>query len=877
MRGRFAATLLTLAACTWEPKAPLLPAPTVEMIGCLERRVGPVCEVTPSKSAVTVWVDTPNRNRLSLRVDDRQLPLGPTTPVQGGLRFEVTPPEGVLAIEVKGHQPYRVRFAAHPPGPDLGAVAKLRHAGDLDAADALLDRIVATGTVAGALGQRARNWMARGENERARKAFEGSIREHERGGRVKSLVADLGALNHLLVERGFPPRDAKAALANLEVLARDDTWASLWYHYGATTLAVRWRDPRAGLRHVRTAIALNDRLGRSVIDLRQYQIFLLRLMGRWRELAEELERLRLHLADATLSACQRAQVLNNLGWHTLLGRQQAPDLFGGKKLDELRESATLYRTKCPMPHRRFNAELNAGWAALFEGNIDGAREHLDAAQAAVAQPDVTSRLNLEHLTAAWLARTASPERGVESYARLGRLAQELQALDIEWQAHLGRGESEEARGDLGAAAAAYRDAQAALQGWARRVPLGEGRDTLLAKREDSAIALVETLSRLGRGEAAIAAMRDIIRGNAAWARQRSAWREGGTNDAVERLQVEVRRARADLDAALERAWTLPASALPEVERSTAAKVLKARRALDALFQHADSSPLAPLRVRPGEALVFAHPGRTGMHAWVQKDDGLTYVATASTAAGLASLGEALVGAERVRIYAHPGLLALPWDTIDIDGSPLFRRAVIVFHADLGPPPPVKQPTHTALIVADPTGELPTATAEAQRVAASLEARGFAVETLKTEVTVSRLSAALRRRPALLHYSGHGLRLGLDGLDGGFPLGGERRFEVVDVLSLGGGPRHVVLAACDLGSRDTAAFSMAQAFLVEGAEVVVAAVRPVDDAHTSRWVDAFYESLETQEDWGRALRAARVSLADAETPWDASAFRVWVRE
>ncbi|MEQ9499431.1 MAG: CHAT domain-containing protein [Deltaproteobacteria bacterium] len=877
MRRRTAATLLSLAACTWQSRAPLLPAPTVEMIGCLERRVGPVCEVTPSKSAVTFWVDTPNPHKLSLRIDDRPLPLGATTPVQGGLRFEVIPPDGVLAIEVEGHQPSRVRFVAHPPGPNLAEVTKLRHAGDLDAADALLDRIVATGTVAGALGQRARNWMARGKNERAREAFEASIREHERAGRVKSLVADLGALNHLLVERGFPPGDARAALAELEVLARDDTWASLWYHYGATTRAVRRRDPRAGLHHVRTAIALNDRLGRNVIDLRQYRIFLLRLTGRWRELAEELERLRLHLADDTLSACQRAQVLNNLGWHTLLGRQQAPDHFAGRKLDELRESAKLYRTKCPMPHRRFNAELNAGWAALFEENFDGAREHLDAARAAVAQPDVTSRLNLEHLTAAWVARTAAPARAVESFARLARLAQELQALDVEWQAHLARGRSEEARGDLAAAAAAYHDAQAALQGWARRVPLGEGRDTLLAKREDSAVALVETLSRLGRGEAAIAAIREIIRGNAAWARQRSARREGGPKDAIERLQVEVRNARADLDAALERAWTLPASALPEVERSTAAKVAEARRALDALFQRADHSPLAPLRVHPGEALVFAHPGRTGLHAWVQKGEGLTYVATASTAAGLASVGEALVGAERVRIYAHPGLVALPWDTIDVDGSPLFRRAAIVFHADLGPLPARKNSTRTALIVADPTGELPTANAEAQRVAASLEARDFAVETIQTEVTVPRLSAALRRRPELFHYSGHGIQLGLDGLDGGFPLGGDRRFEVVDVLSLGGGPRRVVLAACDLGSRDTAAFSMAQAFLVEGAEVVVAAVRPVDDAHTSRWVDAFYTSLRSHADWGSALRAARVSLADAQVPWNASAFRVWVRE
>lgn len=874
MARRILVATLALCACA-EPAKPLGPPPSVEMIGCVERRPDRVCEIVPGESKVTFWIDSAETPALAL--DGAPIVVGRTSAVQAGWRFEITAREGALHVTLAGREPYRLRFVAHEPGPDLSGVTQLRRAGDFDAAEARLDAIARTATVAGALGERARNAMARGDNERARRMLEASIRAHERAGRLTSLATDLGALTHLLVERGFARRDARAALARLEALARDDAWAAIRFRYHATTLAVQSRDPRAGIQHVREAIAQNLRLGRTVdvVDLRQYRIILLRLMGRWKELRAELDLLSAHLAD-DLPACQRAQVLNNVGWNRLLGTQQVPELFGRGPVDELREGAALYRTQCPIPQKRLNAELGAGWAALFERDEAGVRHHLDAARAAVERPDVVDRLNIDHLTAAWIGQSGDHARAVDAFGRLAARAREVQALDIEWQAHLGRGRAEEGRDRLSAAADAYEAAQAALRQWALRVPLGEGRDTLMFTREASARALVSTLSRLGRGDAAIRAIREAIRGNAAWARQQNLWRGGAPTESVERLQVAIRAARAELDDAMNRKWLLPADSLPRHEREIAQKAHAARRALDELLRASEPAVLPPLRVASDEALVFAHPGVSGLHAWVVTASKTTHIATASTASGLDAIGAPLARAKRVGVYAHPGLVPLAWDALSVEGKPLFRHATLVFHADLGAPGPPPSAPPSAMIIADPAGELPRARAEASRLATRLEALGYAITRPAGEVTVTSVSTMLREEPTLLHYSGHGIQEGLDGLDAGFPLGGGRRFTVVDALSLGSAPRRVVLAACDLGARETAAFSMAQAFLLEGAEAVVAAVRPVDDEETSRWVDAFYRYA-SEGDWAEALRATRVELASAATPTYASAFRLWVRD
>jgi CHAT domain-containing protein len=214
--------------------------------------------------------------------------------------------------------------------------------------------------------------------------------------------------------------------------------------------------------------------------------------------------------------------------------------------------------------------------------------------------------------------------------------------------------------------------------------------------------------------------------------------------------------------------------------------------------------------------------------------------------------------------------------IRVDGRPLYETATTIFHADLRAAPRDDAPLaiRRALVLADPPGVLPAARHEADRVAAQLAAAG--VDVVRADGLDRRaLRAAWARSIELFHYSGHGVQAGLDGLEGGIPLADGARLSTLDVLTTTAVPRRAVLAACDLGrrgsTRSAPGLGFAHALLLVGADEVVAATRPVDDAATTRWVERLYDHLGAGADLAEAVRAATAELADTQ---DATAFRLW---
>lgn len=219
------------------------------------------------------------------------------------------------------------------------------------------------------------------------------------------------------------------------------------------------------------------------------------------------------------------------------------------------------------------------------------------------------------------------------------------------------------------------------------------------------------------------------------------------------------------------------------------------------------------------------------------------------------------------------------------GDALLNRIPVVYGLDL-PRSPQKRATipaaarsgpRTVLMVTDPLGEFAHAQKAAGEAALLWERRGFRVERLdEGAATRAAVLAALRRSDIeVFHFAGHGA------FDERSPWNskivvaapeGALMAEVIsagDVLALGRAPRLVVLLACDTlktrASSSSAGLGIAQAFILGGAEAVIASDIKLSDERASRLLVHFYElldargaSLESEADMSLALRDAHLN-------------------
>jgi CHAT domain-containing protein len=133
---------------------------------------------------------------------------------------------------------------------------------------------------------------------------------------------------------------------------------------------------------------------------------------------------------------------------------------------------------------------------------------------------------------------------------------------------------------------------------------------------------------------------------------------------------------------------------------------------------------------------------------------------------------------------------------------------------------------------------------------------------------------------LLHYAGHGTFDGPDGWESGLPLAGGGRLTVADVLALRRVPSLVLLSGCETARTaaegQVAGLGIAQAFVLAGARVVVAATRRVDDALAARLMKAVYRALGAGDrDLAAALGKAQLAIATESPDQDWSSFEVLV--
>jgi CHAT domain-containing protein len=471
---------------------------------------------------------------------------------------------------------------------------------------------------------------------------------------------------------------------------------------------------------------------------------------------------------------------------------------------------------------------------------------------------------------------------------------------LRWMAIVRHAQTLDALGYGEAALAAYLEAEAVLEQTFDSVGIDVGRELFLSGRRASAEGLVELLVR--RGELDQAFCRARI------ARRRSLQ----TVDRVARLaglSPEQRARRDELlyavletrdAAAAERRddWQFSAPEREHRERRRAERIAEANAQLDealrlinAVGQARDgASACAQLpALAEGELALLQFPRRDG-GAWifVADDRGVTAHAVPDfDAANLEAWARALLqpveprllAAQRIRVMPTAWGWAVPFHALPLGDGVLLEVAPVVYALDVPTRERAGGHARTAVVVADPSNNLPEARKEADAVVGQLERAGWQVERhVEAAATRAHLSEAFADA-SLLHYAGHGKRGGVDGWGSMLLLHDGDQLAISDILALPQVPDAVVLSGCDTASVDHATLgggmNLGRAFVLAGASWVIAADGEIDDGLAFALGSAIYTAASSDPfDGPGALRRAQLGLRETH-PDDWQSFRVLV--
>lgn len=460
----------------------------------------------------------------------------------------------------------------------------------------------------------------------------------------------------------------------------------------------------------------------------------------------------------------------------------------------------------------------------------------------------------------------------------------------------GLGEALLAAGKSVEAAAAFERAEALVDELLLGVPLGEGRGIDLAGHEQSNRWLVETYLRLHRP---LDAVRTARRGRGRvllGLRQSVHLKELGADDQrrLDEALGDYRRGLDDLEDEPKKDWELSTTALTATLARRRATEQRLRNTLEGAYAsivRGSGTMTPPPLPATGLSLVVAEV-REGLVAFAIDAKGITVrrfgdldaSATPETLAEalLVPFASQLVAAQSLHVLLPASLGSVDLHALPFQGHPLGARLAVDYLADVGGAPVEAELPPRALVVGDPSTNLPDARAEARAVAqrlAPLRIDGGGADGPELLLGAAATRASVVRgleRATLFHFAGHASFGGLDGWESQLLLADDGRLTVADIFALRHVPRQVVLLGCETARADVAAssesLSVAQAFVVAGSSFVVAPTRRVPDADAARMARALYDALAAgAPDLAEALRAAQAALQDEVR--DGAAFRV----
>lgn len=819
--------------------------PALEFSGCLRVDDGPTCVIDPEKGAeLIIFLEGETAGPTAVALDGAPLDARSVVTAEG-VRLETrVDRRGRLSID----------------GSKRRSILAITDRGRARADD------VATGTTARAL-------LRTGRVDEAIALFERSAAGHRKSGARSEAIRDLQACAFALASIAHRPEDARAYLDRVEVLL-DGGYAEGRgvQHYFRALIARASADPRRALAELRIAKTRLRRVGLEQLarGVEEVEAPTLEELGRSRE-ARALSR---SLADADgVPPCERARRMNNIAWVGLLEADSTDAPPNAETRAALEHAGAAYALEgCRAAAGRELYLLHAALAAVLDRDFD--RAALALAQTHAEQPGIEAELWKMELA----ARIALGRgRGAEAIEILDRAAARARAalqLDAVWRIEVRRGRAWSALDRKREAIAAFEEAERVLDDGMLRLPLLEGRASFLADRSASARELAEVLVAEDAPAAACVLRRSRSR---ALLRAADGLRvrglEGARRRDWEAAVAEVRAARAAIEARAAEAWALPgdqrAAHAAETERLIAAMRSRVAAALalvesdasrDEVNANAGSFPAeASVRNHAGGDLA-ASRGKGVSHACEAPPPGevmllyeppLAFVLSASgvrahrflsppqtPAEWVAPFGAEVAGAARVRLSVRGAAARVRFEeaierevvhTLDLSGAALARE-------DLAR-------AREAVVVADPRRNLKGARREGEVAIDLLQRSGWRVRALEgKDATAIRAIEAIESS-ALLHYAGHAS--GAEGEPSDHLELHESALYTEDILALERAPQFVVLDGCssakDAADEESPALGLAQAFVLAGAEKVIATREPISDALGSALATELYGS------------------------------------
>ena len=618
-------------------------------------------------------------------------------------------------------------------------------------------------------------------------------------------------------------------------------------------------------------------------------------VGRSREASELFERLRAEPHPGADQPCDLGELSANEGWSRLLARE------GGERTGDpipiLEEARSEYDKHSCAPEKRLNVRLNLALAHLQAARWSEAGRALEEARAFASSE--TPRLRLWRLDLeARAIMDRQPARALQLYDELAGEAERVVSLEGRFRATVGRARAHRALRQPSAALADFAAADRLIDEQSRHVPVHEGRDTLVGQRETATCEYLDLLLAEGQPQRAF----DLVRRDRSRLLYQLAIRDRLTrlepaeqqkwDQALSRYQAL--RSAIDREAAAQ--WQLPLDQVDRARDRHTSQLARAQQELDravaGLGDFGDRGERSLSPPAKDEVILAYHPlpeGWAGFAASGRKVEISRFELPASLPAGkelsrllLVPFQKTIGLAGRVRVLPFGSLQAVDFHDLPFGGKPLMSQHLVIYSLDLparpSPPPASRL---VALLVANPQtdqGYLPAAQREADEVAAAVgHWDGWALRRLDgPDATSSAVSGALPDVD-LFHFAGHGNFAGFAGWDSSLPLADGSRLTLGDILTLRRVPRWIVLSACDAGSSSREApgegIGLAHAFLLAGAQAVIAATRQVEDQTARGLLGELYRDWQPGTDLSRQLQRAEIACQRQNPKADCASFRL----
>jgi hypothetical protein len=879
---------------------PAIERPTVELVGCRHLEAGACFLRAGTDEALSLWLDLHVRAGVQVSVDGESV-VAERVAVDGGQRLHVKVSEraeelAIVGVDPPWTEPYELRLV-HEAVPAVVAEAEAQAQAEegserLRAALPELD-----GSARLAALQSLRRLLAGVDRSAALARTEEAAELAGRLGRIRDLADCAAAAAGMAVIAADLPA-ARRWTRTLEQVADELPEARVWSRYYGGVLAAQTGDLGGSVRALGEACRLAERLGmsRMLLSAREQLATVLAELGRDDEARVVAREILAQIAEPGVTCSDRARATGNVAWIHMLLAEAGHAHDPPRPLLEQQLAAVSEGGECPDPfHAAF---VNLALVALAEHEPEEAWAWITAQQLAGVPSylrawveEITTQVGLatgrEALVPALVRR---PDPGGADPS-------------LRWMALLRHARSLDALGLRAVAIDSYLAAEAVLEETFYTVGAGFGGELFLAGRRASAEELVELLVQGGAVEHAFCRAR-LARGRALRFVDRAARIAG--------LSPEQRARREELlfefltvqDAlANERRddWKYSAPEREHRERRREEQEAEAAKLLDEALRIV-GGPKGPSRCEELSAspagaitiLQFPRPEGAGSWIFVADDEGVD-VRPAPGASGpdgadawgpeaLAGFAERIAGARLIRVMPTGSGWRQPIHALPVVDGVLLDVAPVVYSLDLPARAPRADPAANAVVVANPSDDLPYAREEAGEVVRRLSEAGWTVaDHVEHQATRARLTEALGEA-ALLHYAGHGTHEGVDGWGAALLLHDGDRLTVADILALPRVPDAVVLSGCDTATVDettiAGGMNLGRAFVLAGASWVIAADDRVDDELARAIGGALYELAEPLAGTGHfdgpeALRRAQLRLR-REYPDRWQAFRVIVR-